>query len=184
MKPEVIIIAAMTADRLIGSGDKLPWHYPDDFKFFKEQTKGHAIVFGRRTYLGLPKRPLPGRLNIVLSPEPLYEPEVIVCENWEDVLQVQFSGNMFATSDIPTGSCCSRCQPSCEGRPKLFIGGGAMVYKTALDSGIVDTMLLTEIKHKHEGDIYFPEFNPDDWETPEILDETADCIFRKYRRKK
>jgi len=183
MRPEVIIIAAMTADRLIGSGDKLPWHYADDFKFFKEQTEGHAIVFGRRTYLGLPKRPLPRRLNIVLSPEPIYEPEVIVCKDWDEVLQLSFSDLMFKTSDIPTSSCCAKCMPA-EGRPKLFIGGGAMVYKTALEAGIVDTMLLTEIKHKHEGDIYFPEFNPDDWEAPEILGETEDCIFRKYRRKK
>jgi len=183
MRPEVIIIAAMTADRVIGSGDKLPWHYPDDFKFFKEQTQGHAIVFGKRTYLGLPKRPLPQRLNIVLSPDELNEPEVIVCKNWNEVLGLSFSDLMFKTSDIPTSSCCAKCMPA-EGRPKLFIGGGAMVYKTALEADIVDTMLLTEIKHKHEGDIYFPDFNPNDWSAPEILDETADCVFKKYRRKR
>lgn len=70
----LIGIVAMDAAGAIGKGGGLPWHYPADMRFFKERTTGHACLMGRQTWLSLAKRPLPNRLNVVLSrgaePEP------------------------------------------------------------------------------------------------------------------
>src|SRR5438132_2289163 len=68
-------IAAMTLNRVIGAGNKIPWHLPEDFKWFKKLTTGHVIVMGRKTYESIGK-PLPNRTTIVLSRSPLDIPGV------------------------------------------------------------------------------------------------------------
>src|ERR1035437_6061412 len=62
-------IAAMSFNRVIGAGGKIPWHLPEDFKWFKEKTKGNVVIIGRKTFEGFGK-PLPDRINIVLSRHP------------------------------------------------------------------------------------------------------------------
>src|SRR5690606_33224578 len=85
-------IAAMAKNRVIGSDLKLPWHIPEDLKFFKDTTKGHIIIHGRKTFESLGFKPLPNRLNIVLtrSPETLPRNEyenVVVFTNLKEALE-------------------------------------------------------------------------------------------------
>ena len=63
-------IAAMSLNRVIGAGNKIPWHLPEDFKWFKQMTSGHVVIMGRKTFESLGGKPLPNRINIVLSSSP------------------------------------------------------------------------------------------------------------------
>ncbi|MDE6340155.1 MAG: dihydrofolate reductase, partial [Muribaculaceae bacterium] len=71
----VTAIVAMARDNAIGRAGSLPWRLPEDMAHFKAFTMGHPIIMGRKTWESLPKRPLPGRRNIVVSRSPLYEAE-------------------------------------------------------------------------------------------------------------
>ena len=63
-------IAAMSLNRVIGAGNQIPWHLPEDFKWFKRMTSGNVVIMGRKTFASLGNKPLPNRINIVLSRHP------------------------------------------------------------------------------------------------------------------
>ena len=159
--PRIILIAAVARNGIIGSGDKLPWHYAEDLKFFKAQTDGAVVVFGSRTYEGLPQKPLPRRVNVVLA----YD------------AKAKFEG-------AETAGSLEEVAERHKMAPKIFIAGGASVYKAAIESGLLDEMLITEIKHEHDGDVKFPEWNRLEWSAPEVIGETPDCLFTRYTRAK
>ena len=100
------IIAAMSLNRVIGNGNSIPWHLPDDFKWFKRMTSGQVVVMGRRTFDSIGK-PLPNRTNIVLSRHQTAIPGVHVC------------------------SALSEIDPAREERD-IFICGGGQIYAQAL----------------------------------------------------
>ena len=83
---EVIIIAAVAKNNVIGKNNKIPWYIKDDFKHFRELTTNHPIIMGKNTFLSLPKKPLPNRTNIVLTfkDDDFSYPEVIVKHSLED----------------------------------------------------------------------------------------------------
>ncbi len=127
-------IVAVDRNNAIGKGGRLPWHYSADLKFFKQQTMGHACVMGKRTWLSLQK-PLPQRLNIVLSRsnEISPQPSVIVLKDKLSVLSLK-----------PYLAC------------ELFIIGGAQVYQTFRED--IDRWIVTEIPLTVEGaDAFMPE---------------------------
>nr|AIA11480.1 Dihydrofolate reductase [uncultured bacterium] len=131
-----MIIGIVAVDRrgAIGKDGKLPWHYSSDMKFFKHTTIGNAVVMGYKTWLTL-KRPLPDRLNIVLSRQSEIEPQdsVIVMRNVEEVLSsaTNFEGD-------------------------LFVIGGEQVYRSFLPH--IDKWLVTEVPLTVEGaDAFVPE---------------------------
>ena len=123
-------IAAMSLNRVIGRGAEIPWHLPEDFKWFKETTMGGVLVMGRRTFESI-GRPLPGRETVVLSR----------------------SG--FAHDEVRTVESLDELDPGDETRP-MFIVGGAQVYKQALPR--CSDLLLTIVKREVDGDVFFPEF--------------------------
>lgn len=134
-------IAAMAKNRVIGSKLKLPWHIPEDLKFFKETTKGHIIIHGRKTYESLGYKPLPNRLNIVVTRNPGIIPQhkdVVIVTNLEDALA-------YAKSKTS------------EWGDEVFIGGGEEIYRQALP--YTDRIYLTVIEQEFEGDARFPEFD-------------------------
>ena len=137
-RPEVVIIAALSQkDRLIGNGLNLPWRIPADLERFKELTLGHPIVMGRRTFESLLFQfggPLKGRDNVVLTRRPMHvdNANVHIYRSLEDALAA------FAD------------------RPKIFIVGGASVYREAL--AIADRLELTFVEGDFEGDAFFPPF--------------------------
>jgi dihydrofolate reductase len=130
----IIGIVAVDKNSAIGKGGGLPWHYSADMKFFKRQTTGHACVMGRRTWASL-KKPLPQRLNIILSRESEIEtqPSVIVLRDKPSVI---------ALKDYL----------ACD----LYIIGGAQIYSAFLDE--IDRWLVTEVPLAVEGaDAFMPE---------------------------
>lgn len=137
---------------VIGRNGTIPWFYKEDLKYFKEKTLGHCIVVGRKTYDSFPKKPLPGRVNIVLTHDEslkknnyLMEPE-----EKEGLLYVTHIGEVFA-----------RCKQVEE--DNLFVCGGAEIYKLFYD--YLDEMLITVVNDNSNeaGDTKLELFN-DNWE--------------------
>ena len=137
---DIIVIAAVSENDVIGKGGKIPWHIGEDLKRFKKLTMGHTVLMGRKTYESLPDnaRPLKGRKNIVLSSNIDYDPQapsVVVC------------------NDLNSALIHSRYEE------KVFIIGGAEVYKEAIE--YADYLELTVVDGEFEGDAFFPyvDFN-------------------------
>ncbi len=124
-------IAAMSLNRVIGAGNKIPWHLPEDFKWFKQMTTGHVIVMGRKTFQSI-GRPLPNRTTVVLtrSPEPI--------------------------AGVQTLAEFSQLDPAAYAGREVFICGGAQVYQQALP--LCSDLYLTLVNREVEGDTYFPPF--------------------------
>jgi dihydrofolate reductase len=130
----IIGIAAVAQNGAIGKRGKLPWHYSSDMKFFKDTTMGHAVVMGRKTWLTL-KKPLKGRLNIVLSRDGSLEPQesLVVLGDIESVLSL----NKSLTTD-------------------MFVIGGAQIYGQFLPH--IERWIITEVPLTVEGaDAFMPE---------------------------
>ncbi len=126
-------IAAMSLNRVIGAGNKLPWHLPEDFKWFKKTTIGQVIVMGRKTFESIGKA-LPNRTTIVLTGSAATIPGVRV------------------VSDL---SRIDLADPALAGR-EIFICGGAQVYQQALP--LCSELYLTLVNRVVEGDVFFPSF--------------------------
>lgn len=134
----VTLVVAMSLDRVIGRSGELPWRLPADLKRFKAATKGHAVVMGRKTWLSLPKRPLPDRLNIVLTRDSSFVAEgAQVAQSLDDAAAI---GARF--------------------NDEVMIIGGSSVYAEALP--VADRILLTLVNTRvPDGDARFP--STDGW---------------------
>jgi dihydrofolate reductase len=158
---EIIIIAAVSSNNVIGREGALPWHYPADMKHFRRTTGKHPILAGRKTFESFPRRPLPNRTNLVLTRNTTYDapPGVIVCSDIEE------ARNYCEEKDAE----------------KLFILGGAEIYHLTLP--ITDEMILTHIPEEVEGDTFFPEWNRTEWKEVDHREEEG-LIFATYRRER
>ena len=135
---EVIVIAAISKNRVIGNKGKIPWHISEDFKRFKQVTMGHPVIMGRKTFESLSVKPLPGRENIVITSNSDYSfPGIIVKHSLKDALEY------------------------CEYKDKIFIIGGASIYQQALD--FANVLDLTLIDRDFEGDTFFPKIDYTKW---------------------
>lgn len=146
-------IAAMAENRVIGHNNRLPWHLPEDFKFFKRETLGHCLVMGRKTYESI-GRPLPGRETIVITRQSLRIDGITVLNSLDALRQ-------FKTEKT------------------LYICGGANLYAQTLPE--CAELLLTRVKMKPEGDTLFPAFE-DAFKLTEILFETPEFTVERYTR--
>jgi dihydrofolate reductase len=138
----VSMIAAMSRNRVIGRDNDLPWHLPDDFRFFKETTKGHHVIMGRKNYESLPHkfRPLPNRTNIILTRNPdFHQPGIVVYGNIKKAISYAKERN----------------------EAEVFIIGGGEIYNIGLE--LADRIYLTEIDVELPGDTFFPEFDKTMW---------------------
>jgi len=155
--PRLKAIAAMSLNRVIGAGGKIPWHLPEDFKWFKKMTTGHVIVMGRKTYESIGK-PLPNRTTLVLtrSPKPLPEVQTISDLSQLDALDSTLAGR------------------------QIFVCGGAQIYQQALP--LCSDFYLTLVKRVVEGDTFFPPFEDQFELAAEILDCPEFKILH-YRRR-
>lgn len=148
------IIVAYNGKFVIGNNlGKVPWHIPDDLKFFKDTTMGHACVMGRKTWDSIPEkyRPLPGRLNVVVT------------RNHKDFPFPPNSYNKVAACvDVETAiRHAKQFSPGGE----VFITGGAQVYNYCVEKGLVDRVLASEIKNHLdvEGATFFPDLKALGW---------------------
>ena len=146
-------IAAMATNRVIGMGNQIPWHLPEDFKWFKQKTMGHDLVMGRKTFESI-GRPLPGRKTIVLSRSGFSYPKVDVVRD---------------LSELPAATGQTR-----------FICGGAEIYQLTLP--LCTDLFLTRVKKKVEGDRFFPVFE-DQFDLKEVIQENADFLIEHYCRR-
>jgi dihydrofolate reductase len=148
--PEIILIAAVAKNGVIGKDNQLLWNIPEDMAHFKTLTAGHTVLMGRKTWESLPARfrPLPGRRNIVVSRQADYQaPGAEVADSLEKALAV-------ASTATTSGAA--------ENTPKTFIIGGAEIYTQAMP--LADRLEITEVDLAPEGDAWFPEISPVDWE--------------------
>ena len=155
----IAIIAAHSANKVIGNKGKIPWHLPEDFKLFKKYTENNVVIMGRLTWESLPKkfRPLPNRDNVVIS---------------RSVKEIK-GATVFNSLDkaLEYGKSTGK---------DVFIIGGESLYKEGIK--FVDKMYISEVYLECEGDAFFPEYNKDDWEI-EFEHETEQFMFRIWKRK-
>ena len=142
------LIVCHTRNRVIGAGNRMPWHLPADLKRFNKTTMGHPIVMGRRTFDAIGRRALPGRRNIVMSRGALTAP-----------------GFEWAAT--------SRTLERLVGDARFFVIGGAEIYRLLLP--FADTIYRTLIEAELDGDVLFPELDEREWRTCEQERHPADA---------
>ena len=139
--PNLVLIAALARNGVIGINNTLPWHLPEDMKHFREATRGKPVIMGRKTWESLPDtfRPLPGRHNIVVSRNPTYQADGATVVS-----------SLTAALDAAVNA------------DDVFVIGGAELYRQALP--LARRMVLTRIEQDFEGDAHFPSFTDADWQ--------------------
>lgn len=149
----VSLIAAADENNAIGKGGVMPWHLPDEWKYFRDTTMGKPVIMGRKTWESLPpaRRPLPGRKNIVVSRQ-----EGFVAEGAEVVPGVDEAVKLASVSS-----------------DEAFIIGGGQLYGYGME--IADRLYLTRVHTEIEGaDAFFPDVNFLDWRETSRVEHPAD----------
>lgn len=164
------LIVAMAQNRVIGRNNKLPWYLPGDLKYFKQATMGKPIIMGRKTWDSI-GRPLPGRMNVVISRNP----------EW------QAPAGTMAAKTLPEALTMAEAQAELDGGEEVMIIGGGQIYAEALP--MVDRMYVTLVRADVDGDAFFPEVDWAEWEEMGREDFTAsdnnpyDYSFVVYQRR-
>jgi dihydrofolate reductase len=138
------IIVAMANNHAIGKDNQLLWHLPEDLKYFKRMTMGKPMIMGRKTFESIGK-PLPGRLNIVVTRQ----------QDWK------FDGVKVVHS-IDAAKKLAEAQAYIDGVEEIMLIGGAELYKTSLDHA--DKLYVTRVDADIEGDAFFPKIDADQWQ--------------------
>lgn len=177
--PEVYHVVAMSRNRVIGKNNKLPWHFPEDLKHFKQLTTGSTVIMGRKTFDSI-GRALPNRANFILSRQLLTSgrpAELLPSFSAETVKSMleDRSGNVrfFETLEAALEEVKT---------PEAYIIGGAELYRETL--GAVQGLYVTRIDADYEGDAFYPEI-PADFEEVEIqnlreANPRIDAIFYEH----
>ena len=164
-------ITAMDPNRVIGCKGKLPWHYPEDFKFFKQMTENNVLVMGRTTFESVGD--LPKRFTYILT----NHPQKLSTDNQVSEAMVGRKGvhHVYITGAQLTQMC--RNYP---GRTSYFwLCGGAKVYQQFLP--LCSEIYATHIAEDYEGDVYMPEFESM-FPHPSIVMESKDFMIARYQR--
>ena len=137
--PEIIGIAAVAANGVIGAGNDIPWRIPADWQRFKALTMGQVLIMGRKTYDSI-GRPLPGRTTLVITRDRMWRRDGVravptLDEAFDQALQI----------DPQT----------------IFVAGGGEIYRAAWDR--LTGLEITEVDQKPDGEVTFPEIDPDEW---------------------
>lgn len=152
MSQEIIIIAAMADNRVIGKNNTMPFSVKGNLARFKEMTMGWPCVMGRKTWESLPKRPLPGRLNIIVSKT--INSEDLMPEKRDDVSGVRCFDSLSAAVEF------------CKDYEKIFICGGESIYRQSMQ--LANKIDLTVVPGQYEGDAFFPEIG-DNWKKTDTV---------------
>lgn len=167
--PEIIVVAAVAENGVIGRDGDMPWHLSSDLKRFKKVTLGKPVIMGRKTFQSIGK-PLPGRLNIVVSRTLEHLDGIRVVPDLGVALQI--AGQSLAQTE--EASIC-------------VIGGGE-IYRQAIDHA--DQLDITHVQAVVEGDTLFPEIDAEDWRciseefVPAGERDSHDMRFATYKRRK
>lgn len=163
---KIFVIVAMDEGRVIGAQGKIPWHLPEDLKRFSSLTRGHAVLMGRKTYFSLPLkfRPLPERVNIVVTRDPTAlasEKGILISDSPDKAVRDFRRGALAPDSEI------------------LWIIGGSEIYDAT--RGFWDEIYVTEVPGKHSGDARFPELPTEFVEVERH--SGAGCSFVRYKKR-
>lgn len=155
---QVVLVAAVADNGVIGVDGDIPWHRPDDFAHFKAVTWGHTLVMGRATYDSI-GRPLPGRTTVVITRDIDWSAEgVLVAHSFEAALEL--------ASDLPG---------------EAMVAGGAQIYALAMP--YADQQVLTEMHLSPEGDTRYPDWDRSEWiETKRVAGDGLDFVWWHRRR--
>jgi dihydrofolate reductase len=160
---------ARSKNGVIGRGGDLPWRLKSDLQIFKQVTLFKPVIMGRRTWDSLPKKPLPGRLNVVLSRDGSFDPKgAVVCETLDEAFQI------------------AREQAAEDGAEEVCVIGGAGVFAEALPRA--KRLYLTEVDAVVEGDTYMPPIDEKEWREvrrdahPAGPDDDYPFVFRVLER--
>lgn len=158
MSAPIVLVLAVADNGVIGDRGAIPWRIPDDVKRFKALTMGKPLVMGRKTYESFPKRPLPGRTNIVITRDAAYAAEgAVVVHSLDEAL--------------------ARAQV--ENPLEIMIAGGEAIYREALPHAA--RIELTEVHVAPPGDTHFPPLDKSVWrETAREAHATADGLRYSY----
>jgi dihydrofolate reductase len=149
-RPVIALVVAVAKNGVIGRDGRLPWRIPEDMKWFKEKTLGKPCVMGRKTWESLPKRPLPGRTNIVVTRARDYAADcAVVAHSLDDAIAIAARENAHEIS---------------------IIGGGEL-YAAALP--LAGRIYLTRVDLAIEGDAHFPALDPVEWNERVIASHSA-----------
>lgn len=140
----IALVAARAKNGVIGRGGALPWRLKSDLALFKAATLGKPVIMGRKTWDSLPKKPLPGRLNIVLTRDLSFEPKGAV-----------------AVQSFAEAVAMAREQAEEDGAEEVCVIGGAELYALTLPKAA--RLYLTEVELDIEGDAHFPAFDEAAW---------------------
>lgn len=168
----ITIIAAVANNRVIGRGNTIPWHIPEDLKHFSDVTKGQVVIMGSKTWDSLPDkfRPLPNRTNIVITSQKRDEDGAIWCLSIEDALHTGKTAAMLPSllsgnPDVPNS--------------EIFIIGGASIYEQCMV--YADRLLISEVDlDVPDGDTFFPVIG-DEWMIRSSVDK-GKFILVEYLR--
>ncbi len=167
--PILSLVFARARNGVIGKDGALPWRLKSDMALFKATTLFKPVIMGRKTWDSLPKKPLPGRLNVVLSRDGSFEPDqALVCESFTDALQI------------------AREQAADDGAEEVCVIGGAALFEMAWPRA--KRLYITEVQTEAEGDVSLPAFDEADWREvrreayPAGPDDQYPFIFRVLER--
>jgi dihydrofolate reductase len=157
-------MAAAAKNLVIGKDNKIPWHLPTDLAYFKKCTLNHHVIMGRNSFQGI-GHPLTKRTTIVITRNLSFTAEgVLVAHSVEEALGIAFD----------------------HGEKEAFIIGGGEIYRNSMD--LWDRLYLTEVEMEPEGDVFFPEIEPEKWQEVwrevHAADAKNECAytFRKLER--
>lgn len=167
--PILALVFARARNGVIGKDGALPWRLKSDLALFKATTLFKPVIMGRKTWESLPRKPLPGRLNIVLSRDGSFEPDqALVCESFTDALQI------------------AREQAVEDGAEEVCVIGGAAVFEAAWPKA--RRLYITDVQGDIAGDVSLPLFDEQDWREarreayPAGPDDEYPFIFRVLER--
>lgn len=160
---------ARSRNGVIGKAGGLPWRLKSDLALFKQLTLSKPVIMGRATWASLPRKPLPGRLNIVLSRDDFFEPEgALACQTFNEAFEI------------------AKEQAAEDGADEVCVIGGAALFEMALPRA--KRLYLTEVEAEVEGDVFFPAFDESGWREVRREHHTAqegddyDFTFRVLER--
>jgi len=156
--PELVGIAAVARNGVIGADGDIPWRIPADWQRFKRLTLGHTLVMGRRTYDSI-GRPLPGRTTVVVTRD----------KRWR-------GDDVLVAPSVPEALALAAAHE----RDTVFVAGGGEIYRQAWDA--LDRLEVTEVDAEPDGSVYFPPVQPDRW-LEVSRDPHEGYAFVTYRRR-
>lgn len=146
----ISLIAAISENRVIGRDNDLPWHIPEDLKRFKEITKGHPVIMGRKTYESI-GRLLPNRTNIIITRDKEYTVEgAVIVNSLDEALRRAQDKNV----NIEHGTINHELSTD---ENEIFIIGGGQIFEQSIKSA--DKLYLTVVHTTIDGDAFFPEYS-------------------------